>query len=185
MSGHVRLTINKILLPYNVADRVGGATLTYFLEQSGQDYAVAVIAGLAAVAFAVMRYRRRAGRNVDGALLSMVLNNMTQGVVFFDDYENVLVCNDRYVEMYGLSPDVVKPGCTLFDPIKNRITTGSLNINPEKYHAEIMSAVRQGQVMNRIVETTDGRAVLVVNRPIKNGRYWIGTHDDITETHQR
>ncbi len=35
--------------------------------------------------------------------------------------------------------------------------------------------------MNRIVETPDGRAVLVVNRPIKNGRYWIGTHDDITE----
>jgi methyl-accepting chemotaxis protein len=36
-------------------------------------------------------------------------------------------------------------------------------------------------VMNRIVETPDGRAVLVVNRPIQNGKYWIGTHDDITE----
>jgi len=35
--------------------------------------------------------------------------------------------------------------------------------------------------MNRIVETPDGRAVLVVNRPIKGGEYWIGTHDDITE----
>ncbi|MGA8999897.1 MAG: methyl-accepting chemotaxis protein, partial [Pseudolabrys sp.] len=35
--------------------------------------------------------------------------------------------------------------------------------------------------MNRIVETPDGRAVLVVNRPVKGGQYWIGTHDDITE----
>ena len=35
--------------------------------------------------------------------------------------------------------------------------------------------------MNRIVETPDGRAVLVVNRSIKDGEYWIGTHDDITE----
>ncbi|HMA55157.1 MAG TPA: PAS-domain containing protein [Pseudolabrys sp.] len=67
------------------------------------------------------------------------------------------------------------------DLIKNRITTGSLGIDPEKYRAEIMTAVRQGAAMNRIVETPDGRAVLVVNRPIKNGQYWIGTHDDITE----
>ena len=35
--------------------------------------------------------------------------------------------------------------------------------------------------MNRIVETPDGRAILVVNRSIKDGEYWIGTHDDITE----
>jgi len=94
------------------------------------------------------------------------------------------VCNDRYVEMYGLSPQVVKGGCTLRDLISNRITTGSLNIDPEKYRSEILDAVRQGEVMNRIVETPDGRAVLVVNRPIKNGKYWIGTHDDITERMQ-
>src|SRR6185437_4194000 len=127
------------------------------------------------------RLRFFEGRNDNGALLAMVLNNMTQGVVLFDDREHVLVCNDRYVEMYGLSAKVVKPGCTLLDLIQNRITTGSLNIDPEIYRAEIMTAVRQGEVMNRIVETPDGRAVLVVNRPIKNGRYWIGTHDDITE----
>jgi len=65
--------------------------------------------------------------------------------------------------------------------IQNRITTGSLNIDPEKYRSEIMTAVRDDAVMNRIVETPDGRAVLVVNRPIQNGKYWIGTHDDITE----
>jgi methyl-accepting chemotaxis protein len=65
--------------------------------------------------------------------------------------------------------------------IQNRITTGSLNIDPEKYRSEIMTAVRDGAVMNRIVETPDGRAVLVVNRPVQNGKYWIGTHDDITE----
>jgi len=67
------------------------------------------------------------------------------------------------------------------DLINDRITTGSLNIDPQKYRAEIMAAIGQGQSMNRIVETPDGRAVLVVNRPVKGGKYWIGTHDDITE----
>ena len=154
--------------------------MAYLSEQNLQTNAIVAI-GLAAVATAFFWHRRRIGGRSDGALLSMVLNNMTQGVVLFDAHERVLVVNDRYVEMYGLSANVVKPGCTLLDLIKNRITTGSLGIDPEKYRAEIMTAVRQGAAMNRIVETPDGRAVLVVNRPIKNGQYWIGTHDDITE----
>jgi methyl-accepting chemotaxis protein len=124
-----------------------------------------------------------AGRRLDesSTFLAMVINNMTQGVILFDAYERVLVCNDRYIEMYGLSPDVVKPGCTLLDLINNRITTGSLNIDAENYRDEILAAVKQGQAMNRIVETPDGRAVSVINRPVKGGQYWIGTHDDITE----
>jgi methyl-accepting chemotaxis protein len=124
-----------------------------------------------------------AGRRLDesSTFLAIVINNMTQGVILFDAYERVLVCNDRYIEMYGLSPDVVKPGCTLIDLINNRITTGSLNIDPENYRAEILAAVRQGQAMNRIVETPDGRAISVINRPVQGGQYWIGTHDDITE----
>ena len=152
--------------------------MDYLSAQNLQTYALVAIVGLAVMA-AVMFWRRRQSR--DDTLLSMVLNNMTQGVVLFDAHERVLVVNDRYVEMYGLSPAVVKPGCTLMELIQNRITTGSLNIDPEKYRSEIMTAVRDGAVMNRIVETPDGRAVLVVNRPIQNGKYWIGTHDDITE----
>ena len=155
-----------------------GRALDYLSAQNLQTYVLVAIVGLA-VMVAVTFWRRRQSR--DGTLLSMVLNNMTQGVVLFDAHERVLVVNDRYVEMYRLSPTVVKPGCTLMELIQNRITTGSLSLDAEKYRSEIMTAVRDGAVMNRIVETPDGRAVLVVNRPIQNGRYWIGTHDDITE----
>jgi len=158
----------------------GARVLAYLSELNVQTYAIVIVV-LAAIAYAFVRRRRRPGGQGDAALQSMVLNNMTQGVVLFDAHERVLVVNDRYVEMYGLSPSVVKPGCALTELIQNRITTGSLNIDPEKYRSEIMTAVREGAVMNRIVETPDGRAVLVVNRPIQNGKYWIGTHDDITE----
>jgi len=55
--------------------------LTYLSEQSWQFYGV-VIAGLAVAGFALLRRRRRIdGRGSNSALLSMVLNNMTQGVV--------------------------------------------------------------------------------------------------------
>ena len=138
------------------------------------------MAGLTVIGLVAWR-RLKNGGGRGNAMLSMVLNNMTQGVVMFDSAERLVVCNDRYIDMYGLSRAVVKPGASLIDMIKNRKLTGSLNIDPEKYRAEILATVRQGQSTSKIVETPDGRAVSVVNRAIKGGKFWIGTHDDITE----
>ena len=139
----------------------------------------ACIAGLAGI---LLWRRYKAGaQGSQAAMLSMALNNMTQGVVMFDDAERLLICNDRYVDMYKLSRAVVKPGASLVDLVDNRKVTGSLTIDPEKYRADILAAVREGRATSNIVETPDGRAVSVVNRPIQGGRFWIGTHDDITE----
>ncbi len=142
-----------------------------------------VIAGasLAAAGFIYWWRQRPTVRSHDGNLLLTALNNMTQGVLLVDDKERLLVCNAQYIAMYGLSPEVVKPGCTLRDLIQNRIQTGSLDLDPEKYRSEILESVGLGESMSRIVETPDGRAVSVVNRPVAGGRFWIGTHDDITE----
>ena len=43
--------------------------------------------------------------------LDMTINSMTQGLMLFDASARIAVCNQRYIEMYGLSPDVVKAGC--------------------------------------------------------------------------
>ena len=153
--------------------------MNYFLLQDWRVFVVSTCL-LTGVACVGLWLRARSGAR-EGALLSMVVNNMTQGVVLIDAHERVLVCNDRYVDMYRMSREIVRPGCTLSDLIKNRIATGSLNIDPEKYRAEILNAVRPGHNMSRIVETPDGRAVAVVNRSIEGGKFWIGTHDDITE----
>lgn len=155
----------------------------------GQDWrliAVIVAGSLAVGLAAVFLFRRlRAGgfrtRADNTLLLSMTLNNMTQGVVMFDAAERLLVCNDRYIEMYKLSRDIVKPGCTLMDVIKNRISTGSLEADAEEFRADILAAFAHGQAISKVIETPDGRAVSVVNRPIRGGEFWVGTHDDITD----
>ena len=154
------------------------------LSLYAQDWRYVVIGAaiLAGLAWAVLAARRRLHAPAgDNSLLSIVLDNLTQGVVMFDSSERLVVCNNRYIEMYGLSPDIIKPGATLVDVIKNRSQSGSLNIDIEKYRQEILSSVKEGRSSGRIVETPDGRAVSVVNRPVKGGKYWIGTHDDITE----
>ena len=116
-----------------------------------------------------------------GHLLALTLNNMTQGVVMFDTAGCLAVCNDRYLAMYGLSPDLVKPGVALIDIIRLRVQTGSLHRDAGKYCAELIDSMANGQVVRFVNETPDGRAISVVNRPIPGGRYWVGTHDDITE----
>ena len=72
-------------------------------------------------------------------LLGTALNNMTQGVVMFDALGRLVVCNDQYLRMYGLSPDFVKPGVPLSDLIHYRRKSGSFELNPAQYCADLMA----------------------------------------------
>jgi methyl-accepting chemotaxis protein len=129
------------------------------------------------VAAILLWMRRRDG----GRLLALTLNNMTQGVVMFDAAGRLVVSNDRYHLMYGLSPDIVKPGAALVDIVRHRFESGSLQRDPAAYCAELMNSMAAGKVVSFVTEAPDGRAISVVNRAIPGGRYWVGTHDDITE----
>jgi hypothetical protein len=119
--------------------------LTEILEPSWRLLVIALLClgGLAALGSFV---RLKSGGS-SRAMLSMVLNNMTQGVVMFDDRERLVVCNERYVDMYGLSRNVVKPGLSLVGLIDHRKVTGSLNIDPKKYRADILAAVREATAL--------------------------------------
>jgi methyl-accepting chemotaxis protein len=151
-----------------------------------QDWrlAVVVLCLLGAVIVALYAMRGFAwgfGLRGNSALLAMVLDNMTQGVVMFDAADRLIVCNNRFIEMYGLSRDVVKPGCTFLDVITHRKTTGSLDLDVGEYRSAVLAAMKQGKTLSGIAETPDGRTISVVNRPIAGRAFWLGTHDDITE----
>jgi diguanylate cyclase (GGDEF)-like protein/PAS domain S-box-containing protein len=115
------------------------------------------------------------------ARLESAINNMSQGLIMFDAHERVVICNDFYIEMYGLSRDVVKPGCPLIDLLWHRVETGGhLNLDPEQYRVELLRGLAQGHVTSLIVRTAQGREVLVKNSPMASGG-WVATHEDITD----
>ena len=116
-----------------------------------------------------------------GTMLEIAINNMSQGLVMFDNAERLIICNDRYIDLYGLSRSVVKPGCTLRDLIRHRSAKGTLDLDVEKYRKDILDAVASDTANARIVQPPDGRAISVINRPIVGGKYWVGTHEDITD----
>src|SRR5262247_1953190 len=71
--------------------------------------------------------------------LTTAMNNMSQALLMFDGGSRVLLCNDRYVQMYGLSRTVVKPGATLEELIRHRVQTGGLRVDPRKYLENILA----------------------------------------------
>jgi diguanylate cyclase (GGDEF)-like protein len=115
------------------------------------------------------------------AQLESAINNMSQGLIMFDADERVVICNDFYIEMYGLSRDVAKPGCPLIDLLRHRVETGGhLNLGPEEYRVELLRGLAKGHITSLIVKTSQGREVLVKNSPMASGG-WVATHEDITD----
>jgi diguanylate cyclase (GGDEF)-like protein len=116
----------------------------------------------------------------DGQLLHTVLNNMSQGILLFDSELKLVICNQRYIEMYGLSQEAVKPGCSLRDLLNSRIKVGTFSDDPVDYIAKLAKRMAEGQVFGSTSKLADGRIVSLVSKPIFGGG-WLATHEDITE----
>jgi methyl-accepting chemotaxis protein len=159
--------------------------LTCFTTES--DWRIVVVAGiicLAAVigAFALfLRVRRQLYEKYDQ--LSVALNNMSQGLCMYNADERLAICNQRYIEMYGLSPQVVKTGTTFIDLLRHRVALGNLPGEAEQYRDDLFALFARGETMNRVVDSGRGRMIRVINRPLSTGG-WVGTHEDITERWQ-
>jgi diguanylate cyclase (GGDEF)-like protein/PAS domain S-box-containing protein len=110
--------------------------------------------------------------------LDTAVNNMTQGLLLFDSSQRLIVCNQRYIELYGLSAEVVKPGCTFREVIAHRKATGSFVDDVDEYCASVLRDIGQRKVI--VIETPDGRSIEIVNEPLADGG-WVATHQDITE----
>ena len=91
----------------------------------------------------------------------------------------LVVCNQRYICMYGLSPDVVKPGLAFRDLVAHRKATGSFKGDVDAFVSDVLRKVALGEITHSTVETADGRSIQIVNQPLKSG--WLTTHEDITE----
>ena len=113
--------------------------------------------------------------------LDTALNNMSQGLIMFDATERIVVCNDLYIEMYGLSREIVKPGCTFSELLRYRTEAGKfLHHDPEQYRADLGRNWHWERSRASIFETADGREMLVTNSPMSAGGR-VATHQDITE----
>jgi methyl-accepting chemotaxis protein len=133
--------------------------------------------GFLPFAAAILASRRIRRQNQNFA---MTIDNVPQGMCMFDGNARLVLCNRRYIEMYQLSTEIVKPGCTLRDLVLHRQATELFIGDPDEYCRSILDDIRQGGTRAREIQTRDGRTMNVINKPIPGGG-WVVTHMDVTE----
>ena len=109
------------------------------------------------------------------------LNNMSQGLCFFDGEQRLIVCNRRYIDMYGLAPDCVKPGMSLPEIVTLRFEAGSFPaMTTDQYLVWRDRLAVSNEAHDTVVELANGRVFRICHRPMPDGG-WVATHEDITE----
>ena len=116
--------------------------------------------------------------------LNTAFSNMSQGLVMFDSTARLLVCNDRYRQIYDLPPDLTKPGCTIVDLLKYRAANGTFSGDPSDMSATLWPRSPKARWQKMRSTTGDGRIISVVNQPMAGGG-WVATHEDVTEARRQ
>ena len=112
------------------------------------------------------------------------INNMSHGLCFFDPAHRLIVCNDRYVEMYDLPRDRIGPGTSLAEIVDMRFEVGSFPaMSKEEYLHWRAKVAISAEPTDSVVELRNGRTFKIRHRPMPDGG-WVATHEDITEQRQ-
>lgn len=199
------LSTYKILIGAEIEKMVGLAAITIFLcvgsnqarkilsrAAHAEDYAEALEA-----ARRNLNDAKKAKQTAEAALAELdqrdaelreqnkhfnaALDNMSQGLCMFDGNEELVVCNDLYMQMYDLEPELAKQGTPFRKFIEHRIQSGVYAGNdPEEYIEERLEAVRERTPSTKLQSLTNGRVIAIGHRPTSDGG-WVATHEDITE----
>lgn len=108
------------------------------------------------------------------------IDNISQGICFFDADERLILCNRRYAEIYRIAPEQLQPGVTLGEIVERRVAAGTSAMATDAYLA-MARAVNSGTASrNWAAELADGRTIQIRHQPMPDGG-WVATHEDVTE----
>jgi PAS domain S-box-containing protein len=110
-------------------------------------------------------------------LLDTAVNNMRHGLLMFDRDGRAVVINRSYIELYRLSSETAKAGCTVRELLEQRTANGTFTRSIDDY---IEHHFVREHVVDTIIEIPDGRSIRVVNRFMDNGG-WVSVHEDVTQ----
>jgi diguanylate cyclase (GGDEF)-like protein len=111
------------------------------------------------------------------------LNNMLHGLVMFDQEDRLIVCNERYAQMYSLPERLTQPGVDWSDITAYRVEA----IGYRNFSYDDLSKRRSDGYKSSVGSVTrelaDGRTIFIRHQPIREGG-WVAVHEDVTERHR-
>jgi diguanylate cyclase (GGDEF)-like protein len=112
------------------------------------------------------------------------LNNMLHGLVMFDTQDRLIVCNERYAQMYSLPERLTQPGVNWSDITAYRMDSiGYRNFSYDNPSERRRSDGYKSSAGSVTRELADGRTIFIRHQPIREGG-WVAVHEDVTERHR-
>jgi PAS domain-containing protein len=114
------------------------------------------------------------------ALHEAALDTMSHGVCMYDADHRVVLTNRRFLESYDMSPEVVRPGATMYEVFRH----GAEQLKASDADMETAWIRRQEQLARGESFTTthvlpNGRTIALNFRPMANGG-WVAVFEDVT-----
>lgn len=105
---------------------------------------------------------------------------MSQGLCVWDRDFRITICNRRYLEIYGFSPLVVKPGTTMLEMYAHWVELGAgAGKSASLLYLNLINQTGERRQNLRHEDLGDGRTIEIVDRPLDDGG-WISEHTDVT-----
>jgi diguanylate cyclase (GGDEF)-like protein len=111
--------------------------------------------------------------------LEQVVEHVSNGLCVFDAEQNLVLCNERYLEIYGYDRALIKPGVSLRNIFKHAISLGIYS-DPiaDKLEEELTALFGQDKA-TRLFHLTDGRIIETSVLRLGTGG-WLTEHRDIS-----
>ncbi|MEI9426469.1 EAL domain-containing protein [Mesorhizobium sp. Cs1299R1N3] len=152
------------------------------VETAGQTH-LAALSQLAVASYETLERELRATiaeLEAQARRFEMAIDNIPQGICFFDVDERLILCNRRYAEIYRIAPGKLQAGMRLADIIEHRLAAGTLAMDGKAYLAFARSINSSTSSRTWTTELKDGRTIQVGHQPMPDGG-WVATHEDVTE----
>src|SRR5204863_12521 len=127
------------------------------------------------------RQRKDYAMRVQYERFDQAINHMSHGLCMFGPDERLIACNAQHHEMYGLDPEVIKPGVTLREVIAHWIAVGNApDMSAEEFYEQRKAAVTGRSLSTTQLKLKDGRVIEQTSRSTPDGG-WVSAHEDVTE----
>jgi diguanylate cyclase (GGDEF)-like protein len=131
-----------------------------------------------------MSSRRREDNLLKGRRREMsmfeAVQGISEGLCVFDADRRLVICNQRYVEIYKLPRELARRGAAHADIVKYRLEHGMEPRGTEGFLAQHEALLRDGKPGYITVTLGNGRIIAIHHQPSSDGG-WVATHRDISD----
>jgi diguanylate cyclase (GGDEF)-like protein len=184
-----RLVTYRVVEGYPLIALVGLAKseIYKYSEQNARIY-YTIAGGLMLIIFCVailaaVRERKLASTSHSlsraNEMFETALVNLPHGLCVYDGQQRLMVWNEQYWKLYGMTSERARVGMSLRDVFRARIESGIIDFDFDEYVARSKKVATLKQGCSFVENLSDGRIISIVLGPLPDGG-WVAIQQDIT-----